>query len=119
MGVGVAAAPILASGGPQDVPATSSTATAIRHASLASPRRLIRTRVLRNIPAIGRLTNNARTSASPPPGGPGPAGGITAAGCPPNLGVGGGAAVDAAPTTPPGRAAPRGARRRAGVRGGR
>src|SRR5258708_22629981 len=101
MGVGVAAAPILASGGPQDVPATSSTATAIRHASLASPRRLIRTRVLRNIPAIGRLTNNARTSASPPPGGPGPAGGITPAGCTHTLGLGGGRAGRTAPTTQP------------------
>src|SRR5258708_17213332 len=101
MGVGVAAAPILASGGPQDVPATSSTATAIRHASLASPRRLIRTRVLRNIPAIGRLTNNARTSASPPPGGPGPAGGITPAVCARNLGLGGGRGGASAPTTRP------------------
>src|SRR5260370_2450655 len=101
MAVGVAAAPILASGRPQDVPATSSTATAIRHASLASPRRLIRTRVLRNIPAIGRLTNNARTSASAPPGGPGPAGGVTAAVRPHNLGRGGGPAGDTAPTTPP------------------
>src|SRR5258708_8205496 len=97
MGVGVAAAPILASGGPQDVPATSSTATAIRHASLASPRSLIRTRVLRNIPAIGRLTNNARTSASPPPGGPGPAGGITPAGCSAPCGVGGKQAAANAP----------------------
>src|SRR5258708_32115085 len=109
MGVGVAAAPILASGGPQDVPATSSTATAIRHASLASPRRLIRTRVLRNIPAIGRLTNNARTSASPPPGGPGPAGGIAAGVLTHSLWVGGGAGGDTGPTTPPRRAGRRSA----------
>src|SRR5258708_38481497 len=101
MAVGVAAAPILASGRPQDVPATSSTATAIRHASLASPRSLIRTRVLRNIPAIGRLTNNARTSASPPPGGPGPAGGIPPGRCTHNLGGGGEEAEETAPTTQP------------------
>src|SRR5260370_42274516 len=100
MAVGVAAAPILASGRPQDVPATSSTATAIRHASLASPRSLIRTRVLRNIPAIGRLTNNARTSASPPPGGPGPAGGVPPARSPPKLGRGGGQAGVARPPHP-------------------
>src|SRR5260370_42280402 len=100
MAVGVAAAPILASGRPQDVPATSSTATAIRHASLASPRSLIRTRVLRNIPAIGRLTNNARTSASPPPGGPGPAGGISPRACTHGLGGGGGRTGHPAPASP-------------------
>src|SRR5258708_39529673 len=101
MAVGAAAAPILASGRPQDVPATSSTATAIRHASLASPRRLIRTLVLRKIPAIGKLPNNTMASASPPPGAPGPAGGITPAGCTHTPGVGGGAAGE---TGPPGEA---------------
>src|SRR5258708_34345349 len=104
MAVGAAAAPILASGRPQDVPATSTTATAIRHASLARPRRLIRTLVLRKIPAIGKLPNNTMASASPPPGAPGPAGGITPAGCPPSGGRGEGPAAAPGPTTPPGRA---------------
>lgn len=99
--MGVAAVPIFASGRPQDVPVTSSTATAIRHANLARSRRLIKEREFRKTAVIGRLPNNARARVSPPPNPPGPVGGATAAVCLQGVGLGGGQADDTAPATHP------------------